>query len=75
MTEKEKSIVKELNHSLYTVEFLEEWINRNDNVFTNAPAALQAMGAKGYYEAVKRMAENKESRYMTGREAVAKLFR
>lgn len=32
-----------------------KWINRNDNVFTNTPAALQAMGIKGYYEAVKRM--------------------
>ena len=48
MTDREKEIVKGLNHSLYTVEYLEEWINRNDNVFVNAPAALQAMSAKGY---------------------------
>lgn len=76
MTEREKEIVKKLDHSLYTVEFLEEWINRNDNVFTNAPAALQAMGAKGYYEAVKSMAANEqEPQRMTGREAVARLFR
>ena len=76
MTDREKEIVKGLNHSLYTVEYLEEWINRNDNVFVNAPAALQAMGAKGYYEAVKRMAENRrEEPRMTGRETVARLFR
>lgn len=76
MTEKEKSVVKKLNHSLYTVEYLEEWISRNDNVFSNAPAALQAMGAKGYYEAVKKMAENEqEPPKMTGHEAVARLFR
>lgn len=56
MTDKEKEIVKKLNHPLYTVEFLEEWKDREDNVFVNAPAALQAMGAKGYYEAVKQMA-------------------
>lgn len=53
---------------------MEEWINRNDNVFVNAPAALQAMSAKGYYEAVKRMAARKPPQ-MTGREAVARLFR
>ena len=74
MTDREKDIVKRLNHSLYTVEYLEEWVNRNDNVFVNAPAALQAMGAKGYYEAVKRMAASEPPR-MTGREVVARLFR
>ena len=75
MTDKEKKIIKKLNHSLYTVEFLEEWLTRNDNVFVNAPAALQAMGAKGFYEAVKAMAEREqEHQGMTGREAVARLF-
>ncbi len=74
MTDKEKGIVKSLNHSLYTVEYLEEWVNRNENIFVNAPAALRAMSAKGYYEAVKRMAASEPSR-MTGREAVARLFR
>ena len=74
MTDREKDIIKDLNHSLYTVEYLEEWVNRNDNVFVNAPAALQAMSAKGYYEAVKRMAARKPPQ-MTGREAVARLFR
>ena len=73
MTDREKDIIKDLNHSLYTVEYLEEWVNRNDNVFENAPAALQAMRAKGYYEAVKRMAASEPPR-MTGREAVARLF-
>lgn len=76
MTDKEKEIVKRLAHPLYTVEYLEEWINRNDNVFVNAPAALQATGAKEYYEAVKRMAVNEsESSRITGAEAVARLFR
>ncbi|MBO5094930.1 MAG: hypothetical protein J6C33_11335 [Lachnospiraceae bacterium] len=75
MTDREKEIVRKLNHSLYTVEFLEEWIARNDNVFVNAPAALQAMGAKGFYEAVKAMAESEQQHQsMTGREAVRKII-
>lgn len=57
LTEAEKEIVKKLAHSLYTVDFLEEWINRNDNVFVNAPSALQACYAKGFYEAVQLMAK------------------
>ena len=76
MTDKEKEIIKRLAHPVYTVEFLEEWINRNDNVFANAPAALQAMGAKGFFQAVQCMAKSEtEKQTMTGREAVARLFR
>jgi hypothetical protein len=53
----EQTIIHGLGHPLYTVEFIQEWINRNDSVFTNAPAALQAVMAKGFYEAVKAMNE------------------
>lgn len=75
MTDREKEVVKKINHSLYTVEFLEEWINRNDNVLVNPVAALQAMAAKGFYEAVKAIAKSEqEKQNMTGREAVARLF-
>ena len=75
MTDREKEVVRELNHPLYTVDFLEEWKDRKDNVFTNAPAALQAMGAHGFYEAVKQMVVNQENKQnMTGREAVSRLF-
>lgn len=56
LTEQEKQIIDELNDKLYTAEFAEEWINRDDNVIINPFAALQAMGAKGYHQAVKRMA-------------------
>ena len=52
LTSKEKAIVKNLNSALYTVEYLEEWINNNDDVFSNAVGALTAMGAKGFYDAV-----------------------
>ena len=58
MTDKEKEIIRELNNSLYTVEFLEEWLNRKDNVFVNPVAALQTMAAQGFYSAVQAMATN-----------------
>lgn len=61
MTEREREIAEKINHPLYTVEFLEEWIDRNDNVFINAVAALQAMGAKGFYEAIKQIAKREET--------------
>ncbi|WP_269478273.1 hypothetical protein [Hominibacterium faecale] len=61
LTKKEKEIVNRLNDRLYTVDFLQEWVNRNDNVAVNIVAALQAMGAKGYYCAVKHMAELEEA--------------
>lgn len=58
LSDEEKAIVERLGHGLYTVDFLEEWINRKDNVFCNAPAALQACSAYGFYQAVKAMAQN-----------------
>lgn len=57
LSDKEKEIVERLGHSLYTVSYLEEWINRNDSVFINAPAALNAMAAHGYFEAVQAIAK------------------
>lgn len=57
ISDKQKQIIRKLDHKLYTVEFLEEWLNRSDSVFVNAPAALQAMGADGFFAAVK-MIEN-----------------
>lgn len=57
MKGREKEIIEKLGHPVYTAEFVEQWIGRNDNVYANAPAALQAMGAKGFYEAVQCMAD------------------
>lgn len=61
MTDKEKEMIRMLNHPVYTVEFLESWINRNDTVFTNSAAALQDIEAKGFYSAVQRMAQARRS--------------
>ncbi|WP_418581546.1 hypothetical protein [Hominenteromicrobium sp.] len=61
ITEKQEAIIRRLNDPLYTVEFLKEWVNRNDNVFINAPAALQAMGASGFFAAVRAIEQAEES--------------
>jgi hypothetical protein len=42
----EQTIIRGLRHPLYTVDFIQEWINRDDIVFLNAPAALRAVAAK-----------------------------
>ena len=60
LTELEKRIITEFDHPLYTVDFIEFWVNRNDNMLINPAAALQAMGAKGYYDAVHEMAAQQE---------------
>ena len=59
LTAAEKKLVEELGDSTYTVDYLEAWINRNDSVEINAVAALSAMGAKGFYRAVRLMANKK----------------
>ena len=76
ISEREKQIIQKLNHPLYTVEFLKQWINRNDNPMINAVAALQAMGAKGFYEAVKMViaAEDAEN-IRISREMIAEGYR
>lgn len=55
ITEKQEAIIRRLNDPVYTMEFLKEWVNRDDNVFVNAPAALQAMGANGFFAAVRAL--------------------
>lgn len=69
----EIEIIEELNHPLYTVEFLKEWVGRNDNVVVNAPAALQAMGANGYYEAIRRIAEIRQEK--EDKDAIEEIFK
>lgn len=60
LTEIEKQIINELDHPLYTVDFIEKWINQESDVLINAVAALMIMGVHGYYEAVHRMAERQQ---------------
>lgn len=59
MTDVEKLIIELLDDESYTAQFVEEWTRRPvENVFINAPAALQQMAVDGFYRAVRRMAEN-----------------
>ena len=57
LTELEKQIINELDHPVYTVEFIENRINGQIDILTNAVASLRLMGVIGYYEAVHRMAD------------------
>lgn len=57
LTEHEKQIINELDHPLYTVEFIENRINGQLDILTKTVATLRLMGIIGYYEAVHRMAE------------------
>lgn len=70
LSDKEKALIDKLEHDTYTSEYIEHWVNRNDNVFINAPAALSAIGAKGYYAAIRAMVKlinQSESKIRTAR--------
>lgn len=56
LTEDEKAVIQRLGDKLYTVDFVESWIDRpSENVFTNAIEALQQMAVEGFMAAVKRL--------------------
>ena len=56
LSDTEKDIVRKLNHHTYTVDFLEEWMNCDVTIQTNANAALQKKClAYGFYAAVRAM--------------------
>lgn len=48
----QRKIIEAIGSDLYTVKFCEEWKERRDNVFSNAPAALQGMAVSGFLAAV-----------------------
>ena len=48
LTEKEKEIIGKLAHPMFDVDYVQEWINRHDNVLVNAPAALISIEVKGF---------------------------
>ena len=52
VTETQKAIIRKLADSIHTVEYIEEWINKKDNINVNPFSALMAMSAKGFYQAV-----------------------
>ena len=52
----EKALMFELGYDEKGISQLEHWINRNDLVQINAPAALMACEAKGKYAIIQRLA-------------------
>lgn len=58
LTERQRQIIKKLNHPIYNADFVEKWINNKDHVVINAPAALQASCVGGFYEAVMWIEKN-----------------
>jgi len=57
LNEEEKILIKKLNHPVYTIEYIEQAGNFKGKVTDNAIKCLEAMGAIGYYQAVKQMVE------------------
>lgn len=55
LTDKEKDIVRKLNHPIFTVDVLEKWLNRSEE--SKGIPGQQSFAVTGYYEAVRRMAE------------------
>ena len=54
LTNEEKGLIDILGHgTIYSSEYIEEWINRKDDVQVNVIAALSAMGAKGFYDCIR----------------------
>lgn len=73
MTEIERKIVEELNHPLYTPEFIADWEGWSENPMSNVPAALQAMASHGFMEAVKQIAKQQKTEENKNEQAAAKL--
>ncbi len=61
MSDKEREIITQFRHPVFTVEYLEEWTNRNDSVCLSPVSALQIAEAKGFYEAVKLLAREESA--------------
>ena len=58
LTDDEKEIVRALNDPVYTIDYLEHWINRNDKrTKANALLLETVTEAKGFYAAIKRLAQ------------------
>lgn len=54
LSQAEKDLINRMNHPMYTVSFIESWLNRPPaNVYSNAPTALQQCMVEGFMEAVR----------------------
>ena len=54
LTEREKEVINALGHPLYTVKYIETYLELSPaSVFVNAPLALIQMSVDGYLSAVR----------------------
>lgn len=61
LSQAEKDLINRMNHPMYTVSFIESWLNRPPvNVYSNAPTALQQCLVEGFMQAVRAMAAVEE---------------
>lgn len=52
ITEEQQKIIKWLDCSIYSVEYVQEWINKEVDFTANEALTLIIMGVKGFYDAV-----------------------
>lgn len=57
LTASQKDLIKKLNHQMYSVEYIEQWINYNDK--SNIVGRFIAAGALGFYSAIQKMEQMK----------------
>ena len=57
LTPRQRELIERLNHPVFTPDYIESWIGRNDDVSVNAPAALSAIEAKGFFAAIRCLEE------------------
>jgi hypothetical protein len=56
LTVKQKEVIERLNHEVYTVKYIEDFIYREGvNTFNNAPVACIMSGCYGFIEAVNQI--------------------
>lgn len=57
ITERESVLINRLDHPIYTLAYIDYWGNIYAKVDKNPQEALMAMGALGYYEAIKQIVD------------------
>lgn len=60
LTQEEKEIVEKWGSSVFTVEYLEDWLNRAIDVPTSSSDAFEAGAARGFCTAVRFQAIQNE---------------
>ena len=62
LNERQLRIVRKMNHPLFTVEYIEDWINRNPDWFVGLGPRMFHTRVMGFMDAVRCMERNAVSR-------------